>query len=56
MKNQLQVPKETEDFLEDKKKELNIYYYIETTTKACAIYNQLAKENKPVGALMHSTC
>ncbi len=56
MKDRLKTPKETEDFLKDKLMELNVDYFIETTPKACELYNKFVEEHKPVGALIHSTC
>ena len=56
MNNQLETPKETENFLIDKGMTLGVDYFIETTPKACELYNQFAEDNKPVGALIHSTC
>ncbi len=56
MKDRLKTPKETEDFLKDKLMKLNVDYFIETTPKACELYNKFVEEHKPVGALIHSTC
>ncbi|CAF0781719.1 unnamed protein product [Rotaria sp. Silwood1] len=56
MRNQLETSKETKDFLEEKNMKLDVDYFIETTPEACKRYNQLVEENKPVGALLHSTC
>ncbi|UJR33665.1 hypothetical protein I4U23_021098 [Adineta vaga] len=56
MKNQLKIATETEDLLKEKGMQLNVDYFIETTQDAHQRYNQLAEENKPVGALIHSTC
>ncbi|CAF1527927.1 unnamed protein product [Rotaria magnacalcarata] len=57
MKNKLETPKETEDFLEKQKANLDINdYFIKTTLEAHKLYNQLVLEKKPVGALIHSTC
>ena len=47
----LQVPRETIDFL----KERRIEAHILPTTQAAELYNQLAKEG-PVGGLFHTTC
>lgn len=56
MKNQLQTSKETEDFLKKSNMELDVHYFIKTTPEAVQLYNQLVKQKKRVGALMHSTC
>jgi hypothetical protein len=47
----LQVCDETKDFLKDN----DLTFYILETGKAVEKYNQIRKE-KPVGALIHSTC
>ncbi len=47
----LQVCDETKDFLKDN----DLTFYILETSKAVEKYNQIRKE-KPVGALIHSTC
>jgi len=47
----LQVPRETIDFL----KERRIEAHILPTTQAAELYNRLAKEG-PVGGLFHTTC
>ncbi len=56
MDNQLKTPKETEDFLKENNMELNVHYFIETTLRACEIYNEFVEKKEPVGALIHSTC
>ncbi|CAF0726329.1 unnamed protein product [Adineta steineri] len=56
MKNQLQIAEETEDFLKEKGMMLDVNYFIETTPEAQKRYNELAKNKKRVGALIHSTC
>ncbi|CAF0726112.1 unnamed protein product [Adineta ricciae] len=56
MENQLKIAKETEDFLREKGMQLNTDYFVKTTLDAHQCYNELAKDNKLVGALMHSTC
>ncbi|CAF0905016.1 unnamed protein product [Rotaria sordida] len=56
MQNKLETPKETKDFLEENNMKLGINYFIETTPEAYKRYNSLVQENKPVGALLHSTC
>ena len=56
MENQLKIAKETEDFLREKGMQLNTDYFIKTTPDAHQCYNELAQENKLVGALIHSTC
>ena len=47
----LRVPRETIDFL----KERRIEAHILPTTQAAELYNRLAKEG-PVGGLFHTTC
>jgi hypothetical protein len=47
----LRIPRETLDFL----KERRIEAHILPTTQAAELYNQLAKEG-PVGGLFHTTC
>ena len=47
----LRVPRETLDFL----KERRIEAHILPTTEAAKLYNRLAKEG-PVGGLFHTTC
>jgi len=56
MEDKLETPKETEDFLIDNGMTLGVDYFIKTTPQACELYNQFVEENKPVGALIHSTC
>ena len=56
MENQLKIAKETEEFLREKGMQLNIDYFIKTTLDAHQCYNELAQNNKLVGALIHSTC
>ena len=54
--NRLEVAEETQKFLRERQAESPIEIHIETTAKAVELYNALAKENKRVGALIHSTC
>ena len=55
-RNQLQVAPETEAFLDQLREQKKIQYYVKTTGEAVDLYNELAKDNKRVGALIHSTC
>ncbi|CAF2329066.1 unnamed protein product [Rotaria sp. Silwood2] len=56
MQDKLETSKETLDFFEKNNMKLGVDYYIEGTREACEHYNRLVEENKPVGALLHSTC
>jgi hypothetical protein len=48
----LQIKEETINYIEENGAEVRIY----NTKKAVEKYNQLASADKPVGALIHSTC
>lgn len=48
----LEIQRETLDLL----REEGVTVYIEETERAVTTYNNLVKENKLVGALIHSTC
>ena len=50
--SRLKVCPETEEIL----KEQGIEYHILETTKATQLFNQLAKQGKKAGALIHTTC
>ena len=51
MKECLHVPRETLDFLEERK----VAAHVLPTAEAVALYNELA-EKEPVGGLFHTTC
>jgi len=51
MKECLEVPRETLEFLEKRQIEAHVL----PTAEAAQLYNQLA-ETKPVGGLFHTTC
>lgn len=53
MENRLEIATDTQMFLEQQS---DIQVHIETTEIAVKIYNELAKKQKRVGALIHSTC
>jgi hypothetical protein len=48
----LLVCRETLRKLEERK----VSVYVKQTEEAVRLYNELSKENKKVGALVHSTC
>jgi hypothetical protein len=52
MKKCLQIPHETLDFL----KARHIGTHVLPTTEAVALYNNLAKKQKAIGGLFHTTC
>jgi len=51
MKECLQIPRETLDFLKEKQ----IRAHVLPTMEAVKLYNELA-EKEPVGGLFHTTC
>lgn len=56
VQDRLQVSEETKKLIADIEKDGQVQFFIENTRIAVNHYNQLASENKPVGALIHSTC
>ena len=56
IRNQLQVARETEELLSEQKKNGQLEFHIQTSVDAVEHYNQLARNKKAVGALIHSTC